>query len=148
MELLLAGVEPGQQDRDRRARAFPRLAQPPGYLDALVGERQPLQRRIEARRACHIAPDHAIVCGPPLVRMTCKQVLAVMIINRGAHIGFGGGDRPALVRRLLRERLVARRFLRPQAAPVLPPLDAGDEPLNIVRIDAGREVTRQIVRKY
>ena len=72
-----------------------------------------------------------------------------MIIDRGAHIGFGGGDRPALVRGLLRERLVARRFLRPQAAPVLPPLDAGDEPLSIVRIDAGRDIlTGQIVRKY
>src|SRR5215472_5377337 len=72
MELLFAGVEPGQQDRHRWTRAVPRLAQPSGYLDALVGERQPLQRRIEARRARRIAPDRAIVCSPPLVRMTCK----------------------------------------------------------------------------
>ena len=75
-----------------------------------------MQRRIKARRARGIAPDHALMCGSPLVRTTCKQVLAVMIIDRGLHIGFGGADRPALVRRLLRERLVARRFLRPQAA--------------------------------
>jgi hypothetical protein len=70
-----------------------------------------------------------------------------MIIDRGAHIGFGGGERPALARRPLRERLVARGFLRPQAAPVLPPLDEDDEPLSIVRIDAGRDVARQIMRK-
>src|SRR5262245_61929129 len=84
MELLLAGIEPGQQDRDRRTRVSPRLAQPSGYLDAPVGGHQPLQRRIEAWRGRRIAPDHAIVCGPELVRMTSKQVLAAMIIDRGA----------------------------------------------------------------
>jgi hypothetical protein len=40
-----------------------------------------------------------------------------------------------------RQRLVARRLFRPQAAPVLPPLDAGDERLSIVWIDVCRDVT-------
>lgn len=82
-----------------------------------------------------------------LSRVFAEQVLAVMIVNRGAKVRFARGDEALPRNRLVAERFMPVRLLAPDAAPVGPAIDARDQPLQVVGIDAGRHVSRGEVRK-
>ena len=85
MELFLAGIEPGQDDRDRRPPAAARFAQPPRHRHTLVGKLDAFDRRIEMRRGRGIAAQHGIVRAAKFLRPVGEQVLAVMVADRRAN---------------------------------------------------------------
>ena len=147
MQLFLAGIEPRQDDRDRRPRHAARLAQPTRHRHVPVGKFDALDRRIEMRRAGGIAAQHGLVGALKFLRPIGEQVLAVVVVHRGTNERFRRSPAVALGFRFLAQRLVARAFLRPQAAPVLPPRHPRHQRTQIVRVDAGGLVAWNEVRE-
>ena len=71
------------------------------------------------------------------IRVVGEQVLAVVIVDRRADVGFRRGEAKARRQRLIGELLVARGVGRPQGAPLRPLGDARHERAQVVGIDAG-----------
>jgi len=143
----LQASSPGRIDRDRRPRDAARLAQPPRHRHAPVGKLDALDRRIEMRRAGGIAAQHGLVRALKFLRPIGEQVLAVVVVHRRANKRFRRGPAVALRFRFLAQCLVARAFLRPEAAPVLPLRYPRHQRAQIVRVDAGGLVAWNEVRE-
>ena len=88
MQLLLAGVEPGQKDRDRRPRRMHGPAQIPHHCRGFERDYYPLNRRIGTGRASLVARQHPPVGGEILVRIVREEMLGVVKVDRGAQVGF------------------------------------------------------------
>src|SRR4051794_19656865 len=69
-----------------------------------------------------------------------EVMLAVVIINSRAQISLRGCQMAPIRGRVLGELFMLERFIRPDGAPVLPPVDALHKPLQIEGIDAGLNV--------
>jgi hypothetical protein len=147
VQFLLASVETRQNDGDRRARHAARLAQPARHGDAAIGKFDAFRGVRQFGGPGRVAAQHSVVGLAEFFRVFGKQVLAVMIIDRGAHTSFGSGQRAALRGSLLGKLLVTRGFGRPAAAPILPARDAAHQFTQIVRIDAGGFIARNEMRE-
>ena len=106
-----------------------------------------LHRRRDVRSGGKITSQHVLVRVAKLCRILAEQVLAVMIINGSAKVRLARGDEAPLRGRLVAEQFMPMGFLGPDAAPVGPAIDAGDKPLYVVRVDAGRNVSRNEMGK-
>ena len=71
-----------------------------------------------------VAAQHRVMRRAVFVRPVGEQVLGVVIVDRGAQEALRRGDAPAELQRLLAELRVLRGFVGPDAAPVVPALDA------------------------
>src|SRR4051812_24613746 len=147
VQLFLAGVEAGQKDGNRRPRRARGPAQIAHHGRALEWNGDALDRRIGTGGAGLVARQHAPMRGEILVWIVRKEMLRVVKVDRGAQIGFRRRHLAAALGRFDREFRVTRAFLAPDAAPIVPALDALRQSLEIVGIDAGRDVTRRHVHK-
>jgi hypothetical protein len=73
-----------------------------------------------------------------LVRPVGEEVLAVVIVDGGAHKGLRGGDFQTSRQGFKAEGFMPCTFLRPHSAPVRPLRDAGHQSAQIIWIDASR----------
>ncbi len=147
MQLFLCGIEAGQDDGDFRPGDTRGPAQVGGHRDAFEWNFEALHGRYDMRSGRQIAAQHALVRLAKLLRIFTEQVLAIVVIDRGANIRLARGDEALLCDRLVAEQFVPMGFLGPDAAPVGPAVDAGDKPLHVVGIDTGRNVSRNEMGK-
>jgi hypothetical protein len=82
-----------------------------------------------------------------LNRMGAKQMLPVMIADCGPHIGLSGSHRTVGCDRLIGQRLVRRANLAPLPAPLGPIVDRRDQSIDVVGVNASRDISRNEMRE-
>jgi hypothetical protein len=148
MQLLLAGVEPRQNDRDRRPRRMRGPPQITHQCGVFKRNRDALDRWIGSGRARLIAGQHTLMRGKILCGIVREEMFRVVKVDRCAQIGFGCGNPAIVFCGFDCKVFVPRRLLAPDAAPVIPALDPFCQSLQVVWIHARRQITRRHVRKH
>src|SRR5262249_39580106 len=81
VEFFFAGVESWQNDRDWRPGQIRRPAQIADHCRAVEWNRYPLHGRVSTCGTRLIASKHALVSREVLVRIVCKEVFCIVIID-------------------------------------------------------------------
>jgi hypothetical protein len=142
MEFLLARIEPGKDDRDGRPVYSARSPQVSGQEASLERHLESFHGRIDATGRSAVAAQHAVVSSLILVFINEEIVLSIMIVDRRAKVSLRCRGGPAAGQGLLSEVFMLARLIGPYGTPVLPPVDARNDTLEVERIDSRLDVAR------